>query len=351
MEPSLASLLRQDTLKWIFFGGKGGVGKTTTSSSFAVSVATAHPERRYLLISTDPAHNLSDAFDQKFGRVPTQVSGLPNLFAVEVSPAEEIQRFLQSGEDAFRAMDGAESGEGGAAQGQSNPIGSALTALSGFFKRGGDNPGLDEVIFFSKIIEVVKDEAYSCVIFDTAPTGHTLRFLGLPETAKSLLKTVLSLQDTMGGMLQAVSGMMGLGSGPDAPNISQALETLRPLLETVEKIGSEFRSPALCTFVCVCIPEFLSLYETERLVQRLAELDMDTHALVVNMVLDANHSSPCALCRARAGMQQKYIAQIRELYDDFNVVLSPLLPAEVRGIPALQRYAKTLLEPFRFCWD
>jgi len=349
MEPSLTSLLHQDTLKWIFFGGKGGVGKTTTSSSFAASLASLHPERRYLLISTDPAHNLSDAFDQKFGRIPTAVTGVSNLFAVEVSPTEEIKRYLETGEEMFREI----TAEAGSTESnQPNALGAALSALGGFFKRGGDNPGLDEIIFFAKIIEIVKDEQYSSVIFDTAPTGHTLRFLGLPEMAQSLLKTILSFRDSMGGILDSAAGMFGLNSdGNDSATLSEALDTLRPLLETVEKIGKEFRSPALCTFVCVCIPEFLSLYETERLVQRLAELDMDVHAMVVNMVLDADEDSPCALCRARAGMQQKYISQIRELYDDFNVVLSPLLPAEVRGLPGLRIYATALFEPFHFCWD
>lgn len=327
VESNLQSLIKSTTHKWIFVGGKGGVGKTTSSCSIAIQMALEQPTKQFLLISTDPAHNLSDAFGEKFGKDARKVTGMNNLSCMEIDPNAALKDMNDMA--VSRGNDGDD--------GLSDLLqGGALADLTGSI------PGIDEALSFMEVMKHIKrqeedsenGENFDTVIFDTAPTGHTLRFLQLPTTLSKLLEKFGEITGKLGPMLNQ---FMGAGN----VDISAKLNELKANVETIRQ---QFTDPDLTTFVCVCISEFLSLYETERLIQELISYDMDVNSIIVNQLLfaefDKEHN--CKRCQSRWKMQKKYLGQIDELYEDFHIVKMPLCAGEIRGLSNLTKFSQFL---------
>jgi len=299
-----------------------------------------------LIVSTDPAHNLSDAFCQKIGREPTPINGFTNLSAMEIDANDDMESIKNSMEQTAGAGD------------DDAGISSLMSELSSSI------PGIDEAMSFSELMKQVQNMDYDVVVFDTAPTGHTLRLLSFPTILEKALGKVMELKDRFGGLLGQASAMMGGGSPAQMQDaIVGRLEETRSV---INKVNDAFQNPDLTTFVCVCIPEFLSIYETERLVQELSKFGIDSHNIVVNQVLfpekdaeelgewfDATKESLpkeakeiCSKMMARKRMQDKYIGQCFDLYgDDFNVTLMPILDHEVRGVDKLKDFSELLVNP------
>jgi arsenite/tail-anchored protein-transporting ATPase len=196
-------------------------------------------------------------------------------------------------------------------------------------------PGIDEAVSFAEVLKQVKSLAYDVVIFDTAPTGHTLRFLQFPTVLEKGLAKLSQLSTQFGPMLNSILGARGqLPNGQTLDDMMAKMESIR---ETIAEVNTQFKDPDMTTFVCVCISEFLSLYETERMIQELTSYEIDTHAIVVNQLLFPEKGDSCNRCKARWKMQKKYLDQIHELYEDFNIVEMPLLVEEVRGTEKLEK--------------
>ncbi|EFE39478.1 hypothetical protein TRV_05875 [Trichophyton verrucosum HKI 0517] len=316
LEPTLQCLLDHKTLRWIFVGGKGGVGKTTTSCSLAIQLSKVR--KSVLLISTDPAHNLSDAFGQKFGKEARLIDGYDNLSAMEIDPNGSIQDLMASG-----GGDGNDDAMGGFG------LGGMMQDLAFSI------PGVDEAMSFAEVLKQVKSLSYEVIVFDTAPTGHTLRFLQFPTVLEKALSKLSQLSGQFGPMLNSVLGARG--GLPGGQNLDDVLSKMESLRETIAEVNSQFKDADMTTFVCVCIAEFLSLYETERMIQELTSYNIDTHCIVVNQLLFPGKDNACQQCGARRKMQKKYLNEIKELYEDFNVVRMPLLVEEVRGREKLEK--------------
>jgi arsenite-transporting ATPase len=276
-----------------------------------------------------------------------KVNGFENLFCMEVD---------SSGDQEWEQIEAQQQAQGVAPDGLESGVGSIMKDLM------TSVPGIDEAMAFAELMKMVQDMNYSTIVFDTAPTGHTLRLLSFPKTMESAIGKLLDLKNRFQGLITQVTSFMGAGGAEGIENMIQKLEQLKAL---IDQVHNQIRDPEKTTFVCVCIPEFLSIYETERLVQELSKSEIDTHNVVVNQVLfpdkdaedlvdwykDAKGKLPMEAqdligkTIARKRMQDRYISQIFELYEDFHVTLMPLLDNEVRGVASLESFSKLLLSP------
>ncbi|MBN2229596.1 MAG: ArsA family ATPase [Candidatus Thorarchaeota archaeon] len=315
---TLRDVVYKDSLKFILSGGKGGVGKTSCAG--AMAVLSARHGFRTLVLSTDPAHSLSDSFDQDLsGGEVIPIKGFDNLWGMEINAEKGMQEFQNIVGD---GMAGPE------AQMAANLMGD-MTGMS--------PPGSDEAMAFGKILEFIEDSSYDRVIFDTAPTGHTLKLLELPDLLDSWLGKMLTLRQRLSSMLGGLRGLFGGGQ-------EQEDDSWKMIQQTKDKIRQariELSDPDTTQFVVVMIPEAMAVFETQRLLASLNTWHIPANNMVVNQLVPPNPT--CQFCTKRYEMQQANLNDIRDLYSDLDLTEVPLFDGEIRGIEGLTRLGEILI--------
>jgi len=343
-----------DAPEYVLYGGKGGVGKTTMAAATALTSAAG--DAATLVVSTDPAHSLSDTLDTEVPARPTRIRDEIPLWAAEIDPDDAMD------EGVFGADDDPLGGMGDLGD-QLGPMGDMLGGvgdseddeggLGAMLGMGGSMPGADEAAAMRQLLEYLDDPRFDRVIVDTAPTGHTLRLLQLPEIMDSMVGRVMSIRQRMSGMVDGLKGMFG--GGNDDPEPSADLDELR---DRIERLRAVLRDPDQTDFRVVMIPEEMSVVESGRLVDRLGEFGIPVQTLVVNRVMESvdditdaeidpkwivtPNLEDCEFCQRRWQVQQDALQAATDLFRNRTVKRVPLLADEVRGEAALRVVAACL---------
>lgn len=278
--------------RFLFFGGKGGVGKTTLASATALTLADRR--LRTLLVSTDPAHSTSDILEVALGPEPRRV--VADCWAMELDPGREADRYIS--EVKARIAD------------------SVAPRLLAEVERQIDiaraSPGALEAALFERFARILEEEAreFDRVVFDTAPTGHTLQLLSLPEQMSAWMTGLIGRRrklTAVGRMWRNVAGAAAAGAASEEDPVLQALEERRARFL---RARGALTDPGQTAFVFVVLPERLPIWETGRAALALGRHGVPVAGILVNQVLPDDLSG--AYAERRRERQEKYLAKIEE---------------------------------------
>ncbi len=363
---SLVEAAKGDDLKFVFVGGKGGVGKTTSSSAIAALLATVC-NKRVLLVSTDPAHSLGDVWRTAFSNAPS--SPMKNLDVMELDPSEMMEKELVTWVEYANELTNEESSD------DSN----ILSKINSFQQWLAGIPGIDEATALSATITHIESGKYDMIVFDTAPTGHTLKLLALPEILEQGIEKLQSWQTSLWGYWDAFKGLAsGAGTAQAMKKTNIRNEISQKMVNykhNIQKVAKMLQDQDRARFIVVCIAEFLSVSETQRLLQELAKNKVRVSHIIVNQLVVQNSLSreeltdlesmaelgdfgmspellqktihACRLTSARKNIQQKYLGVLKgyeETQENIEGICEvPLLAEEVTGSDAIHRFAKLLV--------
>jgi len=309
--------------RFVFFGGKGGVGKTTVSSAYGLKCANAG--LRTLVVSTDPAHSTSDVFDQQFDDDPAPVAGIENLWAMELDPEEEVQAHMM---DIKRRM--------------SDQVSPAIVnEIDRQIELAHQTPGAYEAALFDRFIEVMREntpgesesdgEAFDRVVFDTSPTGGTLRLLSLPDFLDEWIDRLIDKRSKSIDLFEkaAIGDKEARRKRDEDPIIAHLVARQ----EKFEFAARMLRNDA--AFYLVLNPDELSIRETERAITQLSEYELSVDGLVLNRITpgpdDDEGGRGAQYLRDRVATERERIETVQREFDTPIVARIETRVEEVKG--------------------
>ncbi|WP_251329017.1 ArsA family ATPase [Haloplanus pelagicus] len=300
--------------RFVFFGGKGGVGKTTMSSAYGRKCARAGLET--LVVSTDPAHSTADVFDQAFDDEPQPVEGIEGLSVMEIDPDEEVQRHLM---ETKRAL-----GD------QVSPA--MVNEIDRQIEMAHQTPGAYEAALFDRFVDVMRDaDPYDRIVFDTSPTGGTLRLLSLPEFLEGWIDRLLHKRKKSVKLYErAAIGNQEPRRMMDGDPIIARLQERK---ETFEFAKRTLRDEA--AFFLVVNPDELSIKESRRTVDSLTDHGLTVRGLAVNKLTpepdDDENGRGARYLRDRVATERERLEELRETFDPPVVAEVETRVREVKG--------------------
>ena len=300
--------------RFTFFGGKGGVGKTTVSSAYALECADAGLET--LVVSTDPAHSTADVFDQEFGDEPRSIEGYDGLSALEIDPEQEVQDHLMALRKQLNAQLSA----------------TMVNEVEIQLEMAHQTPGAYEAALFDRFVDVMRSaDDYDRVVFDTSPTGSTLRLLALPDLLERWIDRLVDKRERSIDLYEKAA--IGNREPRRVMEGDPILARLQERKERFEFAGEVLREDA--DFYLVLNPDELSIRETDRSLETLAEADLPVRGLVVNRLTpepDPDEDGRGArYLRDRVATEQDRLERIDREFDVPVVATIETRVEEVRG--------------------
>lgn len=310
--------------EYILYGGKGGVGKTTCAAATGLSLAESGSET--LVLSTDPAHSLSDSLETELGSEPREVRS--GLWAAEIDPDERAEEYRQLASELATDL---------------RSVGLRLDDEDVEEVFGAGVPaGGDEVAALDVFVEFADSGQWEYIVLDTAPTGHTLRLLDLPDVMSTTLEKTLSVRGQVQRLADSAKRMtMGPAYYFGGGQRSAEGDGFADLKARMERARELLKDPERTEFRVVLLPETMAINETERLVERLDEAGLPVRTAVVNKVLE-EIDEDCKRCRTRQDLHEQRLAEIRGRFPELDVRTLPDRVGEVHGVESLEEIAERL---------